>query len=761
MEYNMKISLALIVSPTDEEAKKLDRVLESTKEIFDEICITQAGPHPNEAVEEVIKKHKAKVSFFKWINDFAAARNFNFKQCTGDWIMWLDADDILKGGVNLRKSVELADANGVTGLSTIYHYAHDERGNVTDFHWKLQIVKKDYYEWKGVIHEDLLPIQDGRDARISDVVRIHTANKVDSERSLNRNKEILEEIVKKEKNEPRHYFYLARCYLGTGEWQKCIDVVTTYLTLSNWPEERYDAMNMMGEAYMRLDDSINALKSHQLAILELEDAPDAYIYKARNYIKAEKWLDALTNLEIAETRDKDRVILKKTALYDHDLYVMSAICYTNLGWFEKAVAAATRAYNNRQSEQAKDILKLSQEMLEDEKTTHNYLSLLKLHVNNKSAIDRILQDIPEKIKDDPRILTYKRELPAKEWSDNSVVWFCGDSFDAWDGESTEKGGIGGSETAVIKLSEELVKLGKEVTVYNKCDAPVGGKVINGVRYVNYWEMNHLDHFNTLILWRWPQYVDIFDNAKNVILDMHDVSNKMFFTHERLEKINKIMIKSEYHRTLYPNVPDHKFMIVGNGIDLDRFTDKEKDKHKLIYTSCASRGLEHVLNMWPAIKERIPKAELHVFYGWKNYYESHKNDPAKMDWMRMMEEKLEQKGVVNHGRVDQNRLALEMATATAWLYPTEFPEIHCITALEMQAAGVYPITTGYAALAETQQVGVKMEGNPRDESFQERFINEIELAVKQPDMTEAEIKKGKKWAKENSWKNVSKKWNEVV
>ena len=123
--------------------------------------------------------------------------------------------------------------------------------------------------------------------------------------------------------------------------------------------------------------------------------------------------------------------------------------------------------------------------------------------------------------------------------------------------------------------------------------------------------------------------------------------------------------------------------------------------------------------------------------------------------------MEQDGITNHGRVGQQELADEMAHSTLWLYPTEFPEIHCITALEMQASGVYPITTGYAALAETQQSGVKIDGNPSSAAWKERFINEIQVAVENPDLLTKEIKKGKEWAKDNSWKYVAEKWNAVV
>lgn len=674
----MKLSLALICTPTDKEAKRLDVALSSVKGVFDEIVITQAGPHPSEAVEKVCAKHNAKTDFYTWHDDFAAARQHNFEQCTGDWIVWMDTDDLLQGAENLRKNIEIADEGGVTGLSILYHYSHDSKGNVEDSHWKLQAVKKGFYEWKGVIHEDLLPIKEGKNATIKDVVRVHTASKKDAESSLKRNLSILEKAIKTEPDEPRHYFYLARCYLGTEDWEKVIEVVDTYLTLSNWKEERYDALNMAGEAWMRLGEHNMALKTHSKAILELEDAPDAYIYKARNYIAKEEWLNALTNLEIAEGRDKDATVLKRAALYDHDLYTMSAIAYAQVGMFHAAVQAAERAYTNRQSPQALEILQMTTALAKDEDLTVTYRKLGEQMIGNNERLNALLSTVPDSIADDPRLLALKFGAQEPQTlGENSVVWFCGNSLEAWDGNSVKNGGIGGSETAVIEISKEMAKRGKEVTVFNRCDAPAGGVVIDGVRYMNFWEFNKLDSFNTLIYWRAPQFVDYDVKAKTTIVDMHDTSNDALFTPERLEKIDHVFVKTDYHKSFYPSVPEEKFVVVGNGIDLSRFEiEKTKNPNKLIYTSCASRGLENILDMWPELKKKLPKLELHVFYGWNTFVEAHKHDPAKLQWVDSMKKKMKQDGITNHGRVNQTELAKEMANSTLWVYPTEFPEIHC-------------------------------------------------------------------------------------
>jgi len=752
----MKISLAIIVKADDGEAQGLDNLLSSVTGIFDEICITITGE--NALVEKAAKKHDAKISYFEWIDDFAKARNYNFSQATGDWIVWFDADDIVRNAENIRKNIELADKNQVTGLSTLYHYSHDAEGQVADSHWKKQFVKAGYYEWRGMIHEDLLPIKEGRDANISDVIRVHTATKADSEASLLRNLKILKKAIKQEPNEPRHYFYSARCYLGTGEWKEVVYAVEKYLTLSDWKEERYDATNMAGEAWMRLGNSGKAIETHQKAILELEDAPDAYIYKARNYIHNEEWHNAITNLEIADQRDKDAVNLKKSALYDHDLFVLSAICLMNLGMYQQSVNAAKKAFKNRHTEQSQEILELAEQMLVDENLTNTYRRLGESMLEDKERLSKLLETVPATIKDDPRLLTlFFAANPPKKWADNSIVWYCGNSLEDWDGNSIKNGGIGGSETAVIELSKRQAKAGKEVTVYNRCGAPAEGEMIDGVLYKNFWQYNQEDELDTIILWRSPRLVDHVKHAKKIIVDMHDVSNDGLFTKERLDKIDKVHVKTNYHKGLYPSIPEEKFVVVGNGINLERFPKEKSEKTltRFIYTSSANRGLENILDMWPEIREKVAEAELHIFYGWNTFAEAHKNDPVKMEWVKSMNEKMSQEGVINHGRVDQQTLADEMSKSHLWLYPTEFAEIHCITALEMQAAYVYPITTGYAALKETQLGGVQLYGDPKTKEWRKTFLGEIQNAVNHSD--QLNLNRGRELAEKCSWDNVSKSW----
>jgi len=84
----MKLSLAMIVK---NEARCLARCLASVRGLADEIILTDTGS--TDDTVKIATGFGARVSYFDWIGDFAAARNFALSQTIGDWILVLDADE--------------------------------------------------------------------------------------------------------------------------------------------------------------------------------------------------------------------------------------------------------------------------------------------------------------------------------------------------------------------------------------------------------------------------------------------------------------------------------------------------------------------------------------------------------------------------------------------------------------------------------------------------------------------------------------------
>ncbi len=86
----MKLSLAMIVK---NEAKVLERCLRSVKPFVDEMIVVDTGS--TDDTRDIADRLGAKVESFSWVDDFSAARNFSVERTSGDWILVLDADEVV------------------------------------------------------------------------------------------------------------------------------------------------------------------------------------------------------------------------------------------------------------------------------------------------------------------------------------------------------------------------------------------------------------------------------------------------------------------------------------------------------------------------------------------------------------------------------------------------------------------------------------------------------------------------------------------
>ncbi|MCU0641613.1 MAG: glycosyltransferase [Candidatus Margulisbacteria bacterium] len=88
------------------EAAVLQLVLPALAQGVDELILVDTGS--TDQTVAVAEKYGARVYHFPWIKDFAAARNESLKHATGDWIIWIDADEYLETAElkKLRTAIE-------------------------------------------------------------------------------------------------------------------------------------------------------------------------------------------------------------------------------------------------------------------------------------------------------------------------------------------------------------------------------------------------------------------------------------------------------------------------------------------------------------------------------------------------------------------------------------------------------------------------------------------------------------------------------
>lgn len=184
----------------------------------------------------------------------------------------------------------------------------------------------------------------------------------------------------------------------------------------------------------------------------------------------------------------------------------------------------------------------------------------------------------------------------------------------------------------------------------------------------------------------------------------------------------------------------------------------KRKYSAGYFSSYDRGLACLLEMWPKIYEQVPKATLDIYYGWNIYDKMYANNPNGMKWKWTMIRKLSElkdMGVKEHGRVSHEELAKAMKDISVWLYPTEFTEIHCITALKTGEAGMQQVVTDVAALTETapNATFINSQNIYSDGQAQEQFIAAAVKALKNP--------KPSAPPDNRYWQDIAKVWSKTM
>ncbi|GBD07708.1 SPBc2 prophage-derived glycosyltransferase SunS [bacterium HR21] len=84
------VSLSMIVR---NEASHLPGCLESVREVVDEIVIVDTGSEDETCT--IARQFGARLFRIQWTDDFAAARNEALRHCSGEWILYMDADERL------------------------------------------------------------------------------------------------------------------------------------------------------------------------------------------------------------------------------------------------------------------------------------------------------------------------------------------------------------------------------------------------------------------------------------------------------------------------------------------------------------------------------------------------------------------------------------------------------------------------------------------------------------------------------------------
>lgn len=684
--------------------------------------------------------------------DFASARQLGVDAASGDYIFWIDTDDVVDGAPLVVDIPGDLEQSGFVAAELKYDYSRAGSGEssvVDSQFFRERIVKKTAKpRWVGKVHEILTFEGPARKYGSPKIKHLHDSKYAQERGPKHRNLKILlkwhEDVeAGRAPMDARSLFYLG---LEASRFmpKEAIKHLKKYTQIATSSEEQAVAHNTIGgllELDSRFDEAEESFKRGQLAA---PGNPDGFFGSARiAYFK--KDLDACiaaseAGLEACRTR------LPSSFTFQQNLMEQKWRPHV---YYSFALLSKGRSREGLESAKAGLVFHPTQEHL----------------VVNKKFAEKLLN---HEVVDRPSSLEKqgRRELRRSGGKLSINIW-TGPAWERWSPDSLETG-IGGSETAAAQIAKSLVCRGHTVKVFGEAYG-----VWDGVEYVPHEKLSENPATypcDVFVASRQPSALR-FDVSSSVkALWVHDVHcGEGSEAATDVDRSDVVMALSTWHagflKQTYPNLDPEKIWVTSNGISLERFKDEPvKIGRRAIYASSPDRGLDRLLDLWPRIRERVPSAELHVYYGfetWKKIAAS-RNDTDTLTRLSVFERRLKKGrkiGVVYHGRVGQRELAKAYCQARVWAYPTAFTETSCISAMEAQAAGCVPVTTALAALAETVKCGYLIQGDPNEAFYADSFVERVTSCL----LGEEEVsRRAREVALATfSWDDVAASWEEKL
>jgi len=295
----------------------------------------------------------------------------------------------------------------------------------------------------------------------------------------------------------------------------------------------------------------------------------------------------------------------------------------------------------------------------------------------------------------------------------------------FDGRSLEAGPLGGVESSIVNLVQELAKRGHDVHVRNNC-------------------AQALDHRD--VSWRpigeaWPDNVDLYiaNRGDKVIQRMPDAGRTVFWIHNPAGYLMKwrylsklwwtkpaIIFIGRVHETTYPAwAPSGERIVIPYGLSEDFCAAAASDAMpapRAVFTSNPLRSLDWLLDRWAQdIQPNVPGAELHLFTGAATYGSAGDAKANQMAAVLAQADALMNQGVVLRGPVPKSQLIDEFREARCMLYRGDVNETFCLAVGEAQAMGVPAVVQNYGSVVERVIDGETGYVADNDRAFTEAAI----------------------------------------
>jgi glycosyltransferase involved in cell wall biosynthesis len=246
----MELSVCLIVK---DEEKVIERCLNCVKKFANEIIIVDTGS--TDKTKLICQSFTKNIYDLKWEYDFSKARNFAFSKATKDYIMWIDADDIIKQS-EIDKINSLKNDKVLCDVYMLkYAVSFNSYNQPTFVFYRERIFKRsDNFLFSGFIHEAV---------SVSGIVKyldITIEHRKIKNGDIKRNLKIYRRNLG-QKFSARDQYYYSKELFYNGYYKKCIKQIKKFLKMSNkYLPNINDAYLTMAKCYYFINNLLESKK---------------------------------------------------------------------------------------------------------------------------------------------------------------------------------------------------------------------------------------------------------------------------------------------------------------------------------------------------------------------------------------------------------------------------------------------------------------------------------------------------------------------
>lgn len=723
---------------------QLEEMLQTNAPFIDRWTIVDTGSTDNtvEMIERVLKNRPGRLYRNEFV-DFSTSRNICFDYAEkqhavpSQYYIMLDDTYVLQG--NIRNFFKKIRGDRFANSFSVFVSSYDSK-----YVSNRVITVGSQLRYKYRIHEVLeernninvvIPMEDAwvLDRRF-DYMETRTFER--------KRKDLvwLEEEIRDNPTEPRHYYYMAQTYMLLGEYEKAYEYFKKRVEFaySGFIQERIDAvfeMARLSNFHLKKPWS-ECQMLYQMAYTIDPSRPESLYYMGIHYA-AENQLalayDYLKQGFLLGYPEHCQHSLKPTLCYHFLPFSLTQICFLQ-GDMELGQQAVER------------FLKHNPPTAE--------------HWHQMKSWEAIFHQLLE----DEKVQQQKSQVPIRSPEKPLCVMVVDGGFQPWTGSDIVTKGVGGSETCMIELAQHIQKLGFfQVVIFCHCSEKT---TFRGVEYrdlQHLYSYVHSNKIHTCIVSRYTQYLAPLSKnpcLENLYLILHDLMEpETVIISQRLKRIYCLTDWHKQHfQTMFPGLSS-LVETFSYGVDFAKFDGAQTPKipHSFIYSSYPERGLLPLLQCWPRILNEFPDATLHIFCNVDNPW-SNAHYAEQMQEIRQLLDTF-MSGVVYRGWVNKTMLAEQWKQTEIWFYPCTFQETFCLTALEAATSKVLVLTNGLAALQDTanKERTVVIPGDPHTAEWKEQALQTLFRMLQQP--FQDLVERNYQWAQGLSWQHRAKYMND--